>query len=125
MRASVRRVLEQEKWEVEGASNGRLALERLASSAPDVIVLDLMMPEMDGFEFLAAMRQQPEWRDIPVLVLTAKDLSLEDQKRLNGYVERVMQKNASELHELLHELGRVLPRTIERGQHAKVKEILA
>jgi signal transduction histidine kinase/DNA-binding response OmpR family regulator len=125
MRESVRRVLEQERWEVAGASNGRVALHHLAESPPDVIVLDLMMPEMDGFEFLAEMRQRPEWRDIPVLVLTAKDLSAEDQKLLNGYVERVMQKNASELSELLRELGRVLPRSIERGQRDRVKEVLA
>jgi len=125
MRESVRRVLEQEKWDVTEASNGRLALEHIAESCPDVIVLDLMMPEMDGFEFLVEVRQRPEWRDIPVLVLTAKDLSVEDQKRLNGYVERVMQKNASELGELLRELGRMLPRSIERGQREKNKEILA
>jgi signal transduction histidine kinase/CheY-like chemotaxis protein len=125
MRESVRRVLEQEKWEVTGASNGRFALQQLSASCPDVIVLDLIMPEMDGFEFLLKMRQQPEWRDIPVLVLTAKDLSAEDHKQLNGYVDRVMQKSASELGELLRELGRMLPRTIERGQQAKVKEILA
>jgi len=125
MRESVRRVLEQEKWQVEGASNGRFALAHLAESCPDVIVLDLIMPEMDGFEFLVEMRQRPEWHDIPVLVLTAKDLSVEDQKRLNGYVERVMRKSASELDELLRELGRLLPRSIERGQQAKVKEVLA
>jgi signal transduction histidine kinase/DNA-binding response OmpR family regulator len=125
MRESVRRVLEQERWQVEGARNGRLALQHLAESCPDVIVLDLLMPEMDGFEFLVEMRQRPEWRDIPVLVLTAKDLSVEDQKRLNGYVEQVMRKSASELSELLRELGRMLPRSIERGKHAKVKEILA
>jgi signal transduction histidine kinase/DNA-binding response OmpR family regulator len=125
MRESVRRVLEQEKWQVEGASNGRFALQNLAESCPDVIVLDLLMPEMDGFEFLVEMRQRPEWRDIPVLVLTAKDLSVEDQKRLNGYVEQVMRKSACELSELLRELARMLPRSIERGQHAKVKEILA
>src|SRR6184192_356095 len=125
MRESVRRVLEQEQWEVIGASNGRFALEQLAESAPDVILLDLMMPEMDGFEFLLAIRLHPEWRDIPVLVLTAKDLTAEDQKQLNGYVERVMRKNASELGQLLFELSQMLPRSIERGRHARSKEILA
>jgi CheY-like chemotaxis protein len=125
MRESVRRVLEQEQWEVAGASNGRFALQHLAASSPDVIVLDLLMPEMDGFEFLVEMRRHSEWRDIPVLVLTAKDLSVEDQGRLNGHVDRVMQKNASELNELLRELGHMLPRSIERGQHAKVKGVLA
>ncbi len=124
MRESVRRVLEQEQWQVTGASNGRFALEQLAASSPDVILLDLMMPEMDGFEFLTEMRQHPEWRDIPVLVLTAKDLTAEDQKRLNGHVERVMRKSASELGQLLFELSRMLPRSIERGRHVK-KEIFA
>ncbi|HYL00350.1 MAG TPA: response regulator, partial [Steroidobacteraceae bacterium] len=125
MRESMRRVLEQEKWEVAGAGNGRVALERLREACPDAIVLDLMMPEMDGFEFLVELRQRAEWRDIPVLVLTAKDLSVEDQKQLNGYVERVMRKSASELGELLRELARMLPRSIERGQQAKMKEIVA
>jgi hypothetical protein len=125
MRESVRRVLEQEQWQVTLAANGRLALASLAESPPDVVLLDLMMPEMDGFEFLVAMRQRPEWRDIPVLVLTAKDLTAEDQKALNGYVERVMRKSASELGELLYELGRMLPRSIERGRHARSKEIFA
>jgi signal transduction histidine kinase/CheY-like chemotaxis protein len=125
MRESVRRVLEQEQWEVVGVSNGRFALEQLAESCPDVILLDLMMPEMDGFEFLLEMRKRSEWRDIPVLVLTAKDLTAEDQKQLNGFVERVMRKNASELGQLLFELGRMLPRSIERGQQVKTKEILA
>src|SRR5262249_17256506 len=124
MRESVRRVLEQEQWEVSGASNGRVALEKLAGAAPHGCVLDLVMPAMDGFESLAQIRKPQAWRDIPVLVLIAKDLGAEDQKQLNGYVERVMRKSASELGELLRELGRMLPRSIERGQHAK-KEILA
>jgi CheY-like chemotaxis protein len=125
MRESVRRVLEQEQWEVSEAHNGLVALEQLASSCPDVIVLDLMMPEMDGFEFLVKMRQHPEWHEIPVLVVTAKDLSAEEHKRLSGDVDRVMQKNASELSDLLRELGRMLPHSIERGHQAKVREILA
>jgi CheY-like chemotaxis protein len=125
MRGSVRRALEQEKWEVTEASNGRVALERLAAGSPDVILLDLMMPEMDGFEFLANLRQRPDWHDIPVLILTAKDLSPEDHKQLNGHAERVMRKNASELGELLRELGRMLPRSIERNNQAKSMELLA
>ena len=125
MRESVRRVLEQDQWEVSEAHNGRVALEQLASSCPDVIMLDLMMPEMDGFEFLVKMRQHPEWHEIPVLVVTAKDLSAEEHKRLSGDVDRVMQKNASELNDLLRELGRMLPHSIERGHQAKVREILA
>jgi signal transduction histidine kinase/DNA-binding response OmpR family regulator len=125
MREGVRRALEQDQWEVAEAGNGRTALEQLVAANFDVILLDLMMPEMDGFEFLVKMRQRPEWQDIPVLVLTAKDLSAEEHRLLNGYAERVMQKNASELDELLRELGRMLPRSIERGQQNKVREMLA
>ena len=84
------------------------------------------MPNISGFQVLEALRADRQGENqIPVLVLTAKDLSVEDQKRLNGYVEQVMRKSASELSELLRELGRMLPRSIERGKHAKVKEILA
>jgi hypothetical protein len=125
MRESVRRALEQDRWAVAEAGNGRVALERLAEQRPDVIMLDLMMPEMDGFEFLVAMRAHADWQDIPVLIVTAKDLSAEERARLQGDVERIMQKNASELDELLRELGRVLPRSIERGHQTKVREILA
>ena len=125
MRESVRRVLEQEQWQVTGAANGRIALEQLAKSRPDVILLDLMMPEMDGFEFLVRLREQSEMQDIPVLVLTAKDLSVEDHQRLNGYVDQVMQKSATELGQLLRELARMLPHTIERGHQGKAGEARA
>jgi hypothetical protein len=125
MRESLRRALEQEHWTVAEAANGRVALERLAELRPDVIMLDLMMPEMDGFEFLAAMRKHVDWQDIPVLVVTAKDLNAQEHARLQGDVERIMQKNASELDELLRELGKVLPRSIERGHQTKVREVLA
>jgi signal transduction histidine kinase/DNA-binding response OmpR family regulator len=115
MRREIRLALEQDGWEVIEAENGRVALARLAETRPDVIVLDLMMPEMDGFEFLVEMRGRTEWRDIPVLVVTAKDLTAEDRSRLNGGVERVLQKGTSKLDELLREIGRILPGSIARG----------
>jgi CheY-like chemotaxis protein len=77
-------------------------------------MLDLMMPEMDGFEFLVAMRGKPEWRDIPVLVVTAKDLTADERASLNGHVERVMGKGSAELAELLGEIGQVLEVSITR-----------
>ena len=115
-RRGIRLALEEDGWKVIEAENGRVALARLAETRPDVIVLDLMMPEMDGFEFLDEMRRRAEWRDIPVLVVTAKDLTAEDRRRLNGDVARVLQKGASELDELLREIGRILPGSIERGR---------
>jgi len=93
-----------------------VALARLAETRPDAIVLDLMMPEMDGFEFLVELRSRAEWRDIPVLVVTAKDLTAEERARLNGDVERVLLKGATELDELQRALARILPGSIERAR---------
>ncbi len=121
MRQTLRSALEKDGWQISGeAENGRIALARLEASRPDVIVLDLMMPEMDGFEFLVEMRSRAEWRDIPVLVVTAKDLTAEERLRLNGDVEHVLQKGSSEVEALLQELGRILPGSIERGRSDKV-----
>ena len=118
MRHATRRALEQDGWNVSGeAENGRVALARLTETRPDVIVLDLMMPEMDGFEFLEELRRRAEWRDIPVLVVTAKDLSDEDRRRLNGSVERILQKH--ERDEMLHEVGSILAKCIERERAGK------
>jgi len=116
MRQVMRNALERDGWTISGeAENGRVALEQLARDRPDVILLDLMMPEMNGFEFLIALRGNAELRDIPVLVLTAKDLTVEERARLNGDVEHVLQKGTAEVQELLRELGRILPESIRRG----------
>ena len=114
LRRGMRRFLEHDGWEVDEAANGRLALERLSKQRPDAIMLDLMMPEMDGFQFLVEMRKSAEWRDIPVIVVTAKDLSAEERNELNSYVESVLVKGASDLNEMLAEIGRLLPVSIER-----------
>jgi PAS domain S-box-containing protein len=103
-RELVRRMLERAGWTVDEAENGRVALERLAPATPDLILLDLMMPEMDGFEFLQALRQREAWRAIPVVVLTAKDLTAEDRRRLNGLVARIVQKGGSSREDLLHQV---------------------
>ena len=122
MRRKTRVALQKDGWEVSEAENGRIALARLSEARPDIILLDLMMPEMDGFEFLVEMRSHAEWRDIPVLVVTAKDLTAEERSRLNGEVEQVLQKGASELDELLREIGRRLLGSIERGHGARLTE---
>src|SRR6185312_8696520 len=64
MRELIRRQLETEGWSVTEAANGRVALERLAEQPPGLILLDLMMPEMDGFQFLASLREHAPWRSI-------------------------------------------------------------
>jgi CheY-like chemotaxis protein len=68
---------------------------------PCLILLDLMMPEMDGFEFADRVRLRPEWRQIPIVVLTAKDVSAPERLRLSGYVETIVQKSGDSQDALL------------------------
>jgi PAS domain S-box-containing protein len=103
-RELLRRMLEKEGWSVVEAEHGRVALERVAEHRPSLILLDLMMPEMDGFEFVAELRKCQEWRTIPVVVVTAKDLTQEDRLRLNGCVEKFIQKGAYSREALLAEV---------------------
>jgi CheY-like chemotaxis protein len=112
MRAGLRRALHEDGWLIAEAENGRVALEHIAKSQPDVIVLDLLMPGMDGFELLDALRSDGEWREIPVLILTAKDLTDEERERLNGGIERILQKR--DRQEMLREVLDVLDRCVER-----------
>ncbi len=103
-RRALRQMLKGEGFEVAEAENGQVALERVARSRPSVILLDLMMPEMDGFEFVAELRGREEWRTIPVVVVTAKDITQEDRLRLNGYVAQIIQKGAHDRDALLAEI---------------------
>ena len=100
-RTLVAATLEKVGWEVLEAGNGQEALDRMSDVAPRLILLDLMMPVMDGFGFLAAMRARPEWEHIPVIVITAKDLTTEDRARLAGNVEDVLEKTAYTREQLL------------------------
>jgi CheY-like chemotaxis protein len=103
-RALWRRMLENAGWAVSEASNGRDGLTRLVERRPALILLDLMMPEMDGFQFVAEVRGHHAWRTIPIVVVTAKDLTEDDRRRLNGYVEQILQKGAYSREALLREI---------------------
>jgi len=107
-REMLRRLLEREAWEVEEAENGRVALERIAVAEPALILLDLMMPEMDGFEFLDALRGRGAGSSIPIVVLTAKDLTEEERRRLNGGVERIVEKAHYTRDALLNEVRQLV-----------------
>ena len=78
-----------------------LRWRRCSSAAPGVILLDLLMPEMDGFEFLALIRQQAAWRDLPVIIVTAKDMTAEDRAQLKGSVVHILEKCATGHERLL------------------------
>jgi adenylate cyclase len=107
-RAWVCRRLREEGWTVAEAENGRVALARLAETPVDMVLLDLMMPEMDGFEFLDELRRTEAGHRTPVVVVTAADLSDRDHQRLNGGVLRVLQKGSHSRDELLSELHELL-----------------
>ena len=107
-REMICRVLAKEGWQAEQAVNGLDALQHLTTSVPDVILLDLMMPEMDGFEFLTGMRKNPDWLDIPVIVVTAKTLTNQDRVRLSGTVETLINKDGDEIETILNQLNEIL-----------------
>lgn len=107
-REMMRRTLQKDGLEVVEAENGLVGLERVAERMPDLILLDLMMPVMDGFQFAAELRNHPQWRKIPVVVLSAKELAKEDRVQLNGSVEKVLQKGALGRDELLTEVHHFL-----------------
>ncbi len=105
-------VLEEEGWRVFKAENGQVALEHIDDKKPALILLDLHMPEMDGFEFVTLLRQNEAWRHIPVIVITSANLSSQDQARLHGYVESIFQKqtyNREALLDRVRELISVVP----------------
>src|SRR5215510_13472675 len=110
----MRRILEREGFSVTEAENGRIALERAGEASPGLVVLDLMMPEMDGFEFVEEFRRHEGWRTIPIIVVTAKDLSDEDRARLNGGVERILQKGAYTREALLREVRDLVAACVAR-----------
>ena len=103
-RALTRSILEKEGWAVREAENGRVALESMERERPRLILLDLMMPEMDGFEFADRVRRHPEWHSIPIVVVTAHDLTFEERRRLSGYVETILQKAGDSRETLLRQV---------------------
>jgi CheY-like chemotaxis protein len=94
-------VLHREGWTVLQAENGRVGLRRVAESRPALIILDLLMPDMDGFEFLDALRRTDGCPAIPIIVLTAKDLTPADRDSLNGSVAKVLDKTVCNREHLL------------------------
>ena len=109
VRDVVSRLLIADDWEVDQAANGEEALQHLANAGSySFILLDLMMPVMDGFEFLTRKHASEQWRDIPVVVLTSKDLTASDRQILSGRVQQVFEKEsmshealATQIHDLV------------------------
>jgi adenylate cyclase len=107
-RERMRGWLEGPQWAVHEAENGREALNRIQGSKPDVILLDLMMPEMDGFAVVAALQKEAGWRDIPVIVITSLDLDAKDRARLNAGVQSVLVKERFQPADLVERIRRLV-----------------
>jgi CheY-like chemotaxis protein len=94
------------------AENGIEAIKVMEKHIPNLILLDLMMPEMDGFRFSEEVKKRDDWKDVPIVVLTARDLSDEDLKRLSGNVEKVFERKTLNLEDFLIEIQSVVTRTV-------------
>jgi hypothetical protein len=100
----LRRALEQQGWQVTEAENGQVALARMTEAPPSLILLDIMMPVMDGFGFVMELRKLERWREIPIVVVTNKDLTDDDRRRLNGGIVGVIERRGLDRESLLTRL---------------------
>jgi CheY-like chemotaxis protein len=119
MRTMLRRLLVGEGCLVAESENGKVALERVSEFRPDLVLLDLMMPEMDGFEFIEALRRRPDAADIPVIVVTAADLSEAEAARLSGKVDEIVRKSGRGIEEIADELRQRIARVVGPDDNAE------
>ena len=118
-RQTIRRALEREGWSVSEGENGRVGLERVAESRPDIIVLDLMMPEMDGFQFISELLKKEGFGRIPIVVVTDKDVSLEDRQRLSGHVQEILHKGSYNRQDMVQVIQGLIKSRATGGSIAK------
>lgn len=111
-------LLEGSGYEVRTATTGREALQEIERERPDVIILDLMLPEMDGFEVVHRLSLNPDWRTIPVILVTARDLSHEERRALDLATTQIMQKGSLTRDELLAGLGSAMGAAARQGNQA-------
>jgi CheY-like chemotaxis protein len=117
-RELVVRMLQKEGIHVREAANGREAIEVLQSGvSPDLIILDLIMAEMDGFDFLRQVRPHAEWSKIPVVVVSSLDLNNEAQEALRGQVERIFEKGRFAREDLLREVRETINQHMLKRQN--------
>jgi len=117
-RSSILRMAEKQGCEVSEAGNGKEALEKLYGCRPDLILLDLVMPEMNGFEFVQHFRKNEKWRDIPLIVLTSKELTREDREYLGLYAQSVLEKESGGyqvIEEIIYEINQGEEETCQKS----------
>lgn len=108
-RRLIHRILQaQGKYNLLEAVNGKQAIQMAQSKLPDLIILDLMMPEIDGFAVLDALKANPQTSAIPVIVVTAKELTSEEKRRLKGQIQSLMQKGEFLTDDLVDEVRSII-----------------
>jgi signal transduction histidine kinase/CheY-like chemotaxis protein len=110
----VRQLLDEDGWNVSSAANGQEALEAIARQRPDVLLLDLMMPVLDGFETLQRLRADPATRNLPVVIVTAKDLNRQEREELQRHTAHIIEKDGMDRQQLLSELRACLKERQEK-----------
>ena len=118
VRETIRRALSQDGLKVVEAENGREALERMAERTPSLILLDIIMPELDGFGFMEELRKREEWNQIPVVVLTAKDITAQERARLQGFATTVLQKQEQSQDALIRDVRELIQQVVGSGVSA-------
>ena len=106
-RERIRRILEKEGIQVVEAADGKIGLELLQEVTPSLIMLDIMMSELDGFDFVARLRADARWASVPVVVITAKELTTSERQRLSLHVERIFEKGSYSRSDLIAEVERL------------------
>jgi CheY-like chemotaxis protein len=105
----VQQMLDGEDFVIETAADGIEALSHVEQSQPDAILLDLLMPRMDGFQFIHELREQQLSRSIPIIVLTAKSLTSEEQLQLEKSVAAIVQKQGLGSDTLIEKIRQTVP----------------
>jgi DNA-binding response OmpR family regulator len=110
-REHLARALVEARWNVREAGSAQAALERLEEAAPDLILLDMTLPEMDGFEFIAHLQRRKAWSAIPLVVVTSLDVTPTDDLRLGNSVRKVFYKDSIAEEDLVREVIALAPRS--------------
>ncbi len=114
-RCLINECLEDERIELRTAANGREALQLLETFSPDLVLLDLLMPEMDGMSFLDLLRRDPRYQNLPVFIVTAKELDPQERQRLSRLAQAVLKK----AEDLRTDLRRVLHAQLNKNGLAR------
>jgi threonine synthase len=105
VRRLIRRILQsQGNYTLFEADDGKSAISLIKKERPNLIILDLMMPDIDGFSVMDALQAHPETKDIPIIVVTAKELTPDEKNRLKGHIQKLMQKGDFMSDDLLDEV---------------------